>query len=308
MANTDLYAVLGVSRDAPQDEIKKAYRQLAKKFHPDRNPGDKAAEDKFKEVNAAFAVLGDEKKRKTYDEFGIDGLREGFDPEAARNWQRWASRGGSAGGGRPGGVRFEFGGGGPGGGGFDFGGFGDLEELLGGLFGGGRRAGGQRAHKGRDVERNVTLSVRDALNGAELHLSDGTKVNVPAGVADGQKVRVRGKGTEGPAGSGDLLLKVHVAPPPGFQRDGDDLTLDLPLTVRQALAGDTVPVPTPEGTTLQLKVPARTTSGQRLRLRGKGMPVKGGGRGDLYARVMVQIPQTSDPRAIELAEELDKLY
>ncbi len=306
MANKDLYAVLGVSRDASQDDIKKAYRELAKKHHPDRNPGDKAAEEKFKEANAAFAVLGDEQKRKTYDEFGIDGLREGFDPEAARNWQRWASRG-AGGGARPGGVRFEFGGGGPGGG-FDFGGFGDLEELLGGLFGGGRRGGAHRAHKGRDVERDVTLSVRDALQGAELQLSDGTRVNVPAGVSDGQKVRVRGKGTEGPAGSGDLFLKVHVAAPPGFARDGDDLTLDLPLTVRQALAGDTVPVPTPEGTTLQLKVPARTNSGQRLRLRGKGMPAKGGGRGDLYARVMVQIPQSGDPRAVELAEELDKFY
>ena len=304
---SDLYRILGVPRTAEAEEIKKAYRTLAKLHHPDRNPGNKAAEDKFKEVSAAFAVLGDEKKRATYDEFGPDGLREGFDADAARNYKRWAQQ---AGGGR-GAPTFDFGGGGPGGGPGGFGGFGDLDDLLGSLFGGGGAR--SRAHrKGADTEAQVTLSVREALEGAEVSIGGRPgHVRIPPGMATGQKIRVPGKGVVGPAGPGDLLLKVHVSTPVGFRADPkspDDLELDLPLTIGQAMLGASVPVPTPEATTVQLKIPAGAQGGQRMRLRGKGMPRKGGERGDLFARLVVRVPRTEDPRALELVRELEQFY
>lgn len=306
---TDLYQILGVSRTADAEEIKKAYRALAKKLHPDRNPGDKAAEERFKEVSAAFAVLGDEKKRAVYDEFGPDGLREGFDPEAARNYKRWAQEAGGRGG-----SVFDFGGGAAGGpGGFGgFGGFGDLDDILGSLFGGGGGRRHRSHHRGRDVESEVTISVRDAVQGTELHFTETEgKIRVPPGVHTGQKIRVAGQGQAGPAGRGDLYIKIHVAPPVGFHAgsgETDDLEIDLPLTVSQAMLGAQVTVPTPEGTTVQLKVPAGAQGGQRLRLRGKGMPRKGGDRGDLFARVLVRVPRTDDARAAELARQLDEFY
>ena len=308
MANRDLYAILGVPRTATADEIKKTYRGLAKQYHPDRNPDDPSAEEKFKEITAAFAVLGDEDKRELYDDFGINGLREGFDPQAARNYQKWAS-----GAGRPGGPAFDggfadlFGNLGGGAGGARFGGFGDLDDILGGLFGGASRRHPPR--RGRDLEQVVTVSVREAIEGGQCNLPHtGIKVRVPKGVAPGQKMRVPGKGHHGPAGAGDLFLRIEIAPPPGFAVIGDDLELDVPLTVLQAMEGATVTVPTPEGTTIQIKVPACTQSGRRLRLRGKGMPCKGGQRGDLYARTMVRVPTTDDIRAVDLARELESFY
>ena len=307
----DLYTLIGVSRTADADEIKKAYRALAKQLHPDRNPGDKVAEERFKEVSAAFAVLGDEEKRKRYDEFGPDGLREGFDPDAARNYQRWARQAG-AGRGATAGSAEDPGFGGPQGfGGFS--GFGDFNDILGSLFGemGGARRGRGRsaAAKGGDLEAEVTISLRQAVEGAELQLTElGGQVRVPGGVADGQKIRIAGRGHAGPAGRGDVILTVRVAPPLGFEVVDQDLVLDAPIRFSQAMLGASVQVPTPEGTTLTLKVPAGSQSGQRLRIKGRGMPLKGGERGDLFVRLLVRVPRTDDARAAELARELDAFY
>ena len=298
----DLYQILGVTKTADAKEIKTAYRELAKKLHPDRNPDDPAAEERFKEVSAAFAVLSDAEKRSAYDEFGADGLRQGFDPDAARNYQRWA--GGRRG--APGGGGFEFNFGGPGGGGL--GGFGDLDELLSGMFGGG---GGRRARprpsKGANLEGEALISLRQALEGCELSVQGGT-VRVPEGAKEGQRLRVRGKGAEGPAGRGDLLLTLSISTPPGYTRDGDDLTLDVPITLRQAVVGGTVEVPSPEGTTLSLSVPEGTQSGRRVRIRDRGIPAKAG-RGHFYARFMIAAPKASDdPALATLLDDLERFY
>lgn len=294
----DLYQILGVAKDADAKAIKSAYRALAKQLHPDRNPDDPAAEERFKEVSAAFAVLSDDKKRAAYDEFGADGLRQGFDPQSARNYQRWAG-----GGGRGGGFEFNFGG--PGGAGL--GGFGDLDELLGGLFGGGGRRARPRPSKGANLEAEAVISLRQALEGCELSVQGGT-VRVPAGAKEGQRMRVRGKGAQGPAGRGDLMLTLSISTPPGFTRDGDDLTLDIPVTLKQAVVGGQVEAPSPEGTTLTLTVPPGTQSGRRVRIRERGVPTKAG-RGHFYARFMIAAPKASDdPGLAELLDALEQYY
>ena len=297
MSTKDLYAILGVARGASAPEIKKRYHALAKEYHPDRNP-DPAAETRFKEISAAFAVLGDEKKRKTYDEFGPNGLREGFDPETARNYQRFAGQFGGGGGG------FNMGGG--------LGGFGDLDDILGSLFGGafgGGSRGRRRQRRGRDVEQPVIISLRQAVEGTELNLTElaGT-VRVPRGVTDGQKIRVSGKGMAGAGGHGDLFLLLSIATPPGCTRDGDDLTMELPLTVAQAVRGAEVEIPTPEGGRVKLKIAAGAQSGTRLRLRSKGMPTKGGKRGNLYVRIAVRVPTGDDPELLDLVDALEAHY
>lgn len=305
MPDKDLYGILGVDKSASADEIKKAYRTLARKHHPDRNPDDPAAEARFKEISAAHAVLSDADKRKMYDEFGPDGLREGFDPDAARNYQRWA---GQFGGGGPGG--FNFGGGGAGSG---LGGFGDLDELLGGLFGGafggGARRGGHRMRqRGRDVEGEITVSLRQAIEGAEVHLPDlGGNVRIPKGIGDGQKIRLSGRGQQGAAGAGDLYLTVNIATPPGYTREGDDLAIDVPITVAQAVKGGSVEVPTPEGTTLTIKIPAGSQGGRRMRIREKGVPTRNG-RGHMYVRLHIRVPTGDSPELIEAVEALDAFY
>ena len=309
MPQPDLYDVLGVSRGASNDDIRKAYRKLAKKFHPDMNPGNKKAEEKFKEITAAHEVLSDSKKRKLYDEFGPDSLRTGFDEKAADQYRQWRQHGG-----RPGQeVPFDLG---------DFetvnvGGVGnfDFGSIFGDLFGGGvrgRRRGAPAAIPGRDAEAELQVDLRDAVLGAErdLHVDGKTlRVKIPAGVTDGSRIRQTGQGGEGSNGApaGDLYLVVRLVARPGLRREGHDLYLDLPLTVPEAATGAEVVIPTFEGQ-VQLKIPPGTQSGRQLRLRGKGLPdLKGGPRGDLYAVAKIVLPEESDALR-EAVKPLQDLY
>ncbi len=295
MSQKDLYEILGVNRSADADQIKKRYRELARKYHPDRNDSP-SAEARFKEISAAFAVLGDTTKRRTYDEFGADGLREGFDPEAARNYQRWSGQFGG------GGPNMGFGGG--------LGGFGDLEDLLGNLFGGGMGGFGQPPSRpGRNVERRVTLSLRQAAEGGELPLAElGGQIKLPPGTFEGQKLRLSGRGEMGPRGRGDLLLHISITTPPGFERRGKDLHIDVPLTPLQAYGGSSVEVPTPEGSLMQIKVPAGSQGGRRLRIKKRGMLTGKAERGDLFFHLQVRLPEGEDPRIQELLQELESFY
>lgn len=297
MPQRDLYEILGVSRTASIDEIKKAYRKLAKQYHPDMNPGNKAAEEKFKEVTAASEVLTDEKRRKLYDEFGADALRTGFDEKKAAEYRRW-KRQGAPGGGSP----FDFGD-------FstvnvgDYGAF-DFGSIFGDLFGGG---GGGRARarrgtmhsRGPDAEARIEVTLRDAVLGAERDLRVGgrtLRVKIPAGISDGSRIRLAGQGGAGVHGgpSGDLFLEVKVREHPHVRVDGKDLHVDLPVTIPEAVNGAEVRLPTFEGP-VSLRVPKGARSGMQLRLRGKGLPdLQGGPRGDLYAVIQLVLPSESE--------------
>jgi curved DNA-binding protein len=301
----DLYAVLGVPRSADADALKKAYRKLASQLHPDKNPGNKKAEERFKQVNHAYDVLGDAKKRKLYDEFGEEGLREGFDPDRARAYREWASGPGARSGGArayPGGqVDLEdlFAGGG---------GAGGIGDLFGDLMGRARRRG---PAKGPDLESEITIDFASSLRGTTLELHPHGRVaapvtvRIPAGASEGSRVRIAEQGAAGAHGGarGDLVLTIHVTPHPHFRRDGDDLHLDLPVTVAEAFHGAKVKVPTIGGA-VALKVPERTQSGSVVRLRGKGVARKGRPPGDLFVHFMVQIPADG---GAEVAELIDKL-
>jgi curved DNA-binding protein len=282
----DLYAELGVSKTASPDEIKKAYRARAAKLHPDKHPGDTAAEERFKQMSAAYTVLSDANKRKLYDEFGEQGLREGFNPDAARAYARGAGGGfGDAFGQAAGGA-----------------GFGDL---FGDLF-------SSRTSRGRrrpvDVQSEIRIEFTSAVSGAELELSlDGgsrsVKVRIPKGTGDGDRLRVAGAGgSDSRLPPSDLVLTVRVKPHPFFTRDGLDLTVDLPISVKEAYFGAKVEVPTPSGP-VTLKVPAHAQSGQLLRLRDKGVS-RGQETGDLYVRFLVKVPSAEVPALAELMEQL----
>jgi DnaJ-class molecular chaperone len=297
----DFYKELGVSREATADEIKKAYRKLAAELHPDKNPGNKKAEARFKNVNRANQVLSDPAKRKLYDEFGEDGLREGFDADTVRAY-RSATRGGRVR--QPGaGVSLEdlFGGGVPGGGGGGAG----IGDMFGDLFGGrGRRTG---PHKGSDIASEVRVDFVSAIRGAELRLrvQDGgeeVKVRVPPGAGDGDRVRIAGHGAPGEFGGppGDLILTIRVDAHPRFERSGLDLYLDLPVTIGEAFGGAKVRVPTPDGS-VTLTVPKHAQSGQVARLKGKGVK-RQSQQGDLYVRFEVKLP-TKESSAVEKAVE-----
>ena len=305
----DYYEVLGVPRTASQKEIKAAFRKLARKHHPDVNPGDPGAAEQFKEINEAHEVLGDPEKRKKYDQLGP-------------NWQKYeaweaAGRPGAAPFGQEGRVEYrtvspE-----------------DLEDLFGSdspfsgffhdLYGRGSGARGAPGFDfgtfpGQDVEAETTLTLEEAYRSTvrtvELQTPQGSRrveVRIPAGIGDGARVRVAGQGTAGRDGGrpGDLFVRVHVRPHPTFRREGDDLFVRVPVPLDVALLGGEVMVPTLRGSGVSLKVPPETQNGTRLRLRGLGMPrLRGEGHGDLYADVDVRLPVPLSPEVRELARRL----
>ena len=308
VAYKDYYKILGVGREAPKDEVSKAFKKLARQYHPDLNPGNKEAEEKFKEINEAYEVLKDDKKRKMYDQLGP-------------NWQQGQqfSGGDPFGGGGTGGTRFTFNGQDFGGGqGFDGSGFSDFFETLfggrqGAPFGGGQSHDGfsSRPQRGRDVEADITITLEDAVKGGERSLSlqggEGPKtlkVNIPAGVKDGARLRLAGQGYASPNGGakGDLYLRIRFAPHSLFRVDGTDLTCEVRLKPWQAVLGAKVAVPTLEGN-VELSIPAGTGSGKKMRLRGKGLG-PASARGDLYVRVGIDAPKDLTPKQRELWEAI----
>lgn len=362
MAKQDLYAVLGVPRQASEADIKKAYRKLARKHHPDVNPGNKQAEERFKEISFAYDVLSDTQKRKTYDEFGADALAAGFNADRAREAREWSTGAGAQAGAGAGG----------------FGKYSNFEDIFGDLFGGaGRRSGGPE--RGEDLEYSLTVSFVDAIRGGSQTLSfrkpvtcpqcngsggegrttcpdcngegqvrvgggpvsfgrtcprcqgagytvtkpctrcggagqiedtERLAVKIPAGVDEGSRIRLAGKGRLGARGGppGDLYIVIHVGSHEFLERKGQDLHLDLPVTVPEAALGASVTVPTPTGD-VSLKLPPATQSGRRLRLRGRGVKdAKTGNAGDLYVRILVQVPNDGGERARDAVKALEEFY
>lgn len=333
----DLYEVLGVPRTASAAEIKKAYKKLARKYHPDVNPGDADAESRFKEIGSAYAILEDEQKRKLYDEFGEDAEKMGYDPEKAEAYRAYAGAGGFSDD-----FAHDFSGGTAGyGGGFDF------SDILSDLFAGRGRGGFDRGPQaGADLSARMTVDFLDAVRGRQQtieidkpsacdvchgrgHASGAptpcaacsgsgrarvpkrTKltVNVPAGVESGQKIRLAGQGAPGRNGgpNGHLFITVDVRPHPVFERRGRDLEYTLPITVGEAMVGAKLDVSTLDGR-VKLEIPSGARSGQKLRLRGKGVPAARGGRaGDLYIRLAIVAPKAGEA-AKDLAAQIDALY
>lgn len=298
---SDPYKILGVARGASEGEIKSAYRKLAKELHPDRNKDNPKAADRFAEVTNAYDLLNDKDKRARFDRGEIDGDGNPTSP-------------------------FGFGGGGGGGGGhgpygsnasgFEFNGGGaDFGDIFEGLFGGGRKPGagsgfagfGGRAQpprRGANVEYRLAVDFVDAATCApqRITLQDGKTIDLklPAGLENGTQIRLAGKGQQGPGGAGDALVTIEIRPHRFFERDGADVRLDLPVTLREAVLGGKVKVPTVDGAVM-LAIPAGTTSGKTLRLKGKGFSAKDGGRGDQFVRVMIDIP--ADDAALRSALE-----
>jgi curved DNA-binding protein len=310
----DLYSVLGVSRDADEEAIKKAFRKLAMKYHPDKSPG-KANESKFKEINQAHEVLSDKKRRALYDEFGDESLAGNFDAERARYVRQYAgARPRQAGGGAGGGFDVQDIFGGAAGGGADFGDlFGDLfSRARGGAGGPGARVGRNPMRaKGADVSSSITIDFAAAVKGTTLSLQsengEAVTVRVPPGADEGSRLRIPGQGQPGFNGgpAGDLLLEIHVRPHPLFKREGDDLHLEVPITIGEAFRGEKIRIPTPDGD-VTLKVPARTQTGQVTRLRGRGISRKGKEPGDLYVKFVVQVPMSDEPEVAKAIEVLDE--
>ena len=371
----DYYQILGVSKSASDADIKKAYRKLARKYHPDVNPGNKSAEEKFKQVSGAFEVLSNPQKRKLYDEFGEDAAKIGYDEKKAETLRAYRQAAQSGGGGR-----VHFGGEGPGGV--------DLGDLFGDLFGRAQQGGdffseameqptGPR--RGEDLHTRVQLTLNEAVNGTERALSitkpgvcptcngkgqhgpvgkcptcggtgrarrsmggvsfsgacptcNGTgraakvcetcggegrvettqrlTVTIPPGVQTGSQVRLAGQGAAGVHGGppGDLFIETEVLPHPIFKREGDNLLLDLPITVPEAISGGEVRVPTFAGD-VTVKVPPGSQSGRKLRVKGRGVPaLKGNGKGDLYLTLKVMVPDSPDREAKEAAERMKNSY
>jgi DnaJ-class molecular chaperone len=335
--NKDYYQILGLKREASDDEIKKAYRKLARKFHPDLNPGDKAAEEQFKILQDSYDVLSDAENRKLYDQYG-DNWRAVKAGAAAGPPPGWQGTGQPERGQGTGAEGFDFGN-------FEFsgvrgsgeGGFDIFEEL----FGGQRGGGGARRRRGRDVEAELELSLEEAHRGGRRTLQlqsvetcatcngtgvkDGKRcptcggvgqvlkpktieVNIPSGVRDGSTVRLAGQGGTGTNGSepGDLYLHIRLRPHSVFMLKGDDLEVELPVAPWEAVLGAKVQVPTIEGR-VELTVPAGAKSGQRLRLRGQGLNKRKGGRGDEYVRLKIAVPKDVTSEERRLYEELKRV-
>ena len=312
----DPYDVLGVSRKATEAEIKKAFRALAKKHHPDTHANDPKAVKKFQELSGAYELLGDKEKRAQYDRGEIDeagqpkGFNQGFHPSSGAGFEQ----GFEGFRGRPGG--------GAGPQNFDFQWSGDsgesvkaediFSELFGGLGGGGKRR--QQSRKGADVQLQTTVSLLEAAQGGtrRVVLADGRQleVRIPPGVKDGQQIRLRGQGAPGERGGppGDALISVAIAPHPYLEREGRDLRMDLPVTLKEALTGAKVPVPTLTGP-VTLTVPPHSNSGRVLRLKAKGLPGTGGeAAGDLYVRLVVTLPEAPDPKLDAFVQSWDSAY
>lgn len=291
----DFYKVLDVEKDVTEAELKKKFRKLARKYHPDSNPGDKAAEAKFKEISEAYEVLSDADKRREYDQIRAMGAGARFSagpggPGGSANFEDLF--GGLFGGGQQGGFSYRTSSTGPGAAGY--------EDLFGGLFGGGQPAGfgtggygGPR--RGADQRAQTTLNFMTAIRGDTIDLQAGDgrviTVRIPAGVKDGQKIRLRGKGAPGPGGGepGDLILEVTVRPHEVFRRDGDNIRVELPITFAEAVKGATVEVPTLDGGTVKVKVPAHSQTGKVLRVKGRGVETKHA-KGDLLVELAVTVP------------------
>jgi curved DNA-binding protein len=284
LSYTDYYEVLGVPRDADADAIRRAYRKLARKYHPDLN-SDGDAEERFKELGEAYEVLSDAEKRARYDRLGAR-WREAEREAPDESFEEFVAHHGFGDG-----THVEFG-----------------EDLFEALFGAraGRAGGPLRGH---DREALLELSIEDALTGGRRRLTLAGRevsVNFPAGIGDGQLIRMAGQGAEGDDGGprGDLFLRVVLKPHPRFRRRGaDDLDVDVPITPSEAALGATVAVETPTGTA-RVRVPAGSSSGRRLRLRGRGFPNRGGGSGDLHAIVKIVVPKELSDRERELYEQL----
>jgi curved DNA-binding protein len=322
VAFRDYYEVLGVSRGAAQGEIQRAYRKLARKYHPDVNKA-ADAEEKFKEINEAYEVLKDPEKRKRYDQLGAD-WKSGQEFRPPPGWD----------------VHFDFGGG-PGQTEFQWGGPGGFSDFFEMLFGGQGGKGGRRfresysgvggggrgpvwSQAGQDQEAKVRISLEDAFRGAtrsitlqqqtvtpqgQLSIEEKSyEVKIPKGISTGQKIRLSGQGGEGTGGGprGDLYLKVEIEPHPTYRLEGRDISVEIPITPWEAVLGSEVQIPTPEGP-VTMKVPPGTSSGQKLRLRGRGMPNPKGAVGDLYVVIQVAVPKHPSKRELELFEELKRV-
>ena len=299
----DPYEVLGVPKTASEAEIKKAFRSLAKKHHPDKHAGDAGAQKKFQEISGAYDILGDKEKRAQFDAgaIGPDGNPKGFDPRqggGAGGFQQGhpfgSGFGGFGGGGQAGAREFHFS--------FDDepGGAAGFEDIFANMMGGRRGRGAPRQARGEDFTAQVTVSFEEGAKGGtrRVVLQNGEQIDVkiPAGVKDGQVVRVKGRGGAGRGGAanGDILLTVSVAAHPWMTRDGSDIRMDLPVTLKEAVLGGKVPVPTLTGT-VALSVPAHSNTGTVLRLKGKGIAAQGSApAGDLYVRLVVTLPDKPD--------------
>ncbi|MBP7127369.1 J domain-containing protein [Myxococcota bacterium] len=308
MAAKDYYRILGVAKTASADEIRKAYRELAKKYHPDRNPGNKAAEERFKEINEAYAVLSDPGKRQQYDTIGAEGFQSRFSQEdifrgfdfdsifrdMGLGGGIFETLFGAAGGGGTGRVRFDFGG---------------------DPFGGTRtRAGRGRAgaSRGQDLTSDLSISLYESVEGGErmiqVPLDSGgvekVQVKIPPGVTSGKTLRLKGKGGIGPGGErGDLYLRIRVEPDPVFQRDGDDLRCEVKVPLSTLVLGGTAEVPTLKGPK-KVRVPEGTQAGTALRLAGLGAPGSRGSRGDLYVRLIPLLPTRLDDASRSLFRQV----
>jgi DnaJ-class molecular chaperone len=280
----DPYTTLGVKKDATQDDVQKAYRRLAKKLHPDLNPGNKIAEDKFKEVTAAYDLLGDPDKRARFDRGEIDA--SGTERPRQQYYRDFADQDGGSGYTNTTGFA-------------DFGDYAGAEDILSEIFG--RTGRADRRRRGQDVRYHLDLSFLDAINGGKqsIVLPDGTTldVNIPPGTRDGQILRLKGKGRPGLGDGppGDALIEISVLPHPYFTRKGDDIYLDLPISLKEAVLGAKVKMPTPNGA-VTAAVPKWSSTGRILRLKGRGVPRPDGSKGDEYVTLKLVLPQKPDPQ------------